>query len=132
MELVSIYIGGVLTLLIALFHTRFYVMLKWEDDFRKVPHVNARIYYTLNMAIILLFLIIGSVTVLYADEFAGSNGLAFPLNTLLSLFWLWRGIWQMIYFRKGATEPMPPIVIVLTVSFFILFLSYGFPVVMAL
>ncbi|OGJ87976.1 MAG: hypothetical protein A2268_08590 [Candidatus Raymondbacteria bacterium RifOxyA12_full_50_37] len=125
--LTSIYIGGMLTLLMALFHTRFYTMFDWKTEFEKMTIKNVRIMFTVHRALLLLFFVIGAITILYAKELSQSAGLAFGMNSLLSAFWLWRFIWQCTYFKRNEGQKLPPIAIVLTIVFALLFLSYLIP-----
>ena len=127
--LVSIYIGGALTLLLAIFHTRFYRMFNWKIDFEKITIINTRIIYTVHLALLLLFFMIGIISIVYAKELSQSIGLAFGFNSLFSIFWLWRFIWQFAYFKRGKGQKQPPIGIVLIIVLALLFVSYFIPVV---
>lgn len=72
--IISIYIGGVLTLLMALFHTKFYKMFKWKADFKDLSLANPRILYTIHLALLLLFFIIAIVSIAYAKELSQNIG----------------------------------------------------------
>ena len=124
---VSIYVGGVLTLLMAVFHTRFYRLFHWKADFEKITIVNARIIYTVHLALLFLFFIIGIISLIYAKELSQSFGLAAGLNLLFSIFWLWRLIWQFAYFRSAKGQKASPIGILLIIVFTLLFVSYLIP-----
>jgi hypothetical protein len=128
LPLVSIYAGGVLTLMMALFHCGFYRLFGWKTDFAKITIVNARVIYTVHLALLLLFFIIGTVSIVYANELSQSAGLSKGLNLSLTVFWLWRFIWQLIYLKRGKGQSTPLRVIILTFVFFLLFISYLIPV----
>ncbi len=130
-SLVSIYVGGILTLLIALFHTRFYRMFGWKAAFGKVNARDSRVLYTIHLALLLLFFAIGGLSLVYACEFSRSVGLAFGLNTALSAFWAWRTIWQLTYFKSSKGKKQPAISIILTVAFFLLAVAYAIPPILA-
>ena len=49
------------------------------------------------------------------------------VNCLLSVFWLWRFIWQLVYFRVEKGQKLPAISILLSVIFILLFVSYFIP-----
>jgi len=121
-SLTSIYFGGVLTLLMAIFHTRFYKLFKWKAEYRNITDLNKKVFYTIHLALLLLFFAIGILSLIYAHELSRCIGISFGINLLISIFWLWRTIWQIVYF-KGKTMHY-----VLIGYFLILFVSYLIPV----
>jgi hypothetical protein len=127
--LVSIYFGGALTLLIAILHTRFYKMFNWKNDFEQITVIHARIFYTIHLALLLLFFMIAAISIIYAQELSQSVGLAFGFNLIYSFFWMWRLMWQVVYFKREEGQKIPPIGIFLSVIFFLLAISYLIPVI---
>jgi hypothetical protein len=125
---ISIYTGGVLTVCMALFHTRFFVLFKWAQAYEQISSVNRRIFYTIHLALLLLFFLIGFLTVVYARELGRCAGVALGFNGVLALFWLWRTVWQLLYF-KGRGKRLHYLLIL---WFFVLCLSYGLPVMLRL
>jgi membrane protein YdbS with pleckstrin-like domain len=125
--LVSIYVGGILTLLMAVFHTRFYGMFNWANAFGKVGVRDARVLYTVHLALLLLFFAIGAISIVYAGELGPSVGLAFGLNVLLCAFWTWRLVWQFTYFKSAKGRKRPVISVVLIIAFFLLATAYLIP-----
>jgi hypothetical protein len=74
----------------------------------------------------LFFILIGLLTVLYARELAQCNGIALGFNVVIAIFWLWRALWQVLYFKgKGRALHY-----VLVLVFFLLCISYGIPVML--
>ena len=130
LSLVSIYIGGSLSLLMAVFHTQFSKIFNWKIDFRRVSDTNKRIIYTIHIALYLLFLGFSYVSFVYAVELSKSIGLAFGINLIYSLIWLWRTIWQVVYLKPDKKGKFVSIHIVLIVVFFMLFISYFLPIVL--
>jgi hypothetical protein len=130
--LASIYCGGVLSLLMAVYHTRFYKMFKWEDEFRRIRELNSDIIYTIHIALLLLFFGFSFLTLIFAHELASCTGIALGINLLLSSFWVWRMVWQVIYFRPGGRLRFLIIHYTLTVYFCLLAASYLLPVVLKL
>ena len=123
-SLISIYAGGILTLLMAVFHTRFYTLFKWQEEFDKISSVNRRILYTIHIFLTLIFLLIGILSLSYAKELSQCIGIAFGFNLLIAIFWLARTIWQVFYFKGGKLMHYA-----LIIYFFLLFVSYILPVV---
>ena len=52
---VCIIAGGVLSLVMMVFHIRFYVMFNWKDEFANISLKNQKIFYTIHIALLLLF-----------------------------------------------------------------------------
>ncbi|MEN6617556.1 MAG: hypothetical protein ABFD12_13450 [Syntrophorhabdus sp.] len=130
-SLISIYTGGVLTLFMAIFHTRFYRMFNWKSAFGKLNARDSRVLYSIHLALSLLFFAIGGLSLIYACELSRSAGLAFGLNIALSAFWIWRLIWQLTYFKSSKGRRQPAINIILIVVFFLLAIAYMIPPVLA-
>ncbi|MBN2144076.1 MAG: hypothetical protein JW774_05575 [Candidatus Aureabacteria bacterium] len=128
LPLISIYIGGSLTLLLAIFHARFYQLFNWEKDLEKITVINHRILYTIHLALLLLFFMIGMLSITYAKELSESAGIAFGFNLFYSIFWIWRLVWQFLYFKKPEGQKTPPTGIFLMVLFVLLIMTYSLPV----
>jgi len=125
-SLISIYSGGVLTIFMAIFHTQFYKLFKWDTDYKNITAINKKIFYTIHLALLLLFFGLGFLTVFYAQELSLCVGISFGINLIISIFWLWRAIWQIIYFNGKIMH------YVLIGFFFLLFLTYLIPLVIKL
>ena len=127
LPIISIYVSGTLTILMALIHTRYYKMFNWKSEFEKISPVNSRIFYTIHIALLILFFLIGILLIAYAKELSNSIGLSAGLNTLLSIFWLWRFIWQFTYFKRKKGQKLPLIVVLLSTIFALLCISHFIP-----
>ena len=121
-SLISIYTGGILTIGMAIFHTRFYRLFRWNEEYEKLSEVNRRIFYTIHIFLLLIFLVIGILSLIYASTLSQCLGIALGFNLFISLFWLMRIVWQIIYFKGKAMHYL------LIVYFFLLFASYAIPV----
>jgi hypothetical protein len=131
---ICIIIGGILSLFMAVLHSRFYKMFYWRREFRKITLPNQRIIYTIHIALLLLFVVFALLSFVYSDELSQGEGLALGITGLYALFWLWRTIWQIAYFRppKGSdVKKMPFIHYFLIVIFALLFIVYGIPVALS-
>lgn len=129
LPILCIYLGGILTLLIALFHTRFYKLFNWEADFEKLSPFNTMVFYSIHIALLLLFFLIGVFSLIYAKELSLSVGASAGINFVLALFWLWRFIWQIVYFKREQGQKVPLISHLLTVVFALLCISYSAPLI---
>ena len=126
--------GGILSLFMAAFHSRFYRMFYWRREFKKVSLPNQRVLYTIHIALLLFFLVFAVLSLVYVDELSQPQGLAFGMTGLYALFWLWRTIWQVAYFRppKGSdVKKMSFIHYFLIIIFALLFIAYGIPVALS-
>lgn len=128
-NMVSIYTGGILTLLLAVLHSQYYRLFDWKNNFESVSPLNARIFYTIHMALLVIFIGIGLLSLIYTVQLSQSRGLAFGFNVFISLFWLWRFVWQLVYFRRGKDKKTPLLAHILTIWFFLLFLTYLIPTI---
>jgi hypothetical protein len=128
--LISIYVGGVLTLFLAIYHTRFYTLFQWEKEYQHVALLNRRVFYTIHVALFLLFFLFAIISLVYAWELSNSEGLALGINISFSAFWLWRALWQIYYFQPSKDKRPAPIWYVMLFSFFGLFIAYLIPVLL--
>jgi hypothetical protein len=121
-SLISIYTGGILTIFMAIFHTRFYRLFRWKEEYEKLSEVNRKIFYTIHIFLLLIFMVMGILTLIYAQELSQCLGISMGFNLSISLFWLTRTVWQIIYFKGKAMH------FILIIYFFLLFVSYLIPV----
>ena len=130
LSLISIYIGGGLSLLMAVFHTQFSKIFHWQLDFKRVSDTNRRIVYTIHIALYLFFIGFSFVSFAYGVELSKSIGLAFGINLIYSLLWLWRTIWQILYLKPEKKSKFHVMHIVLIIVFLLLFISYLLPIIL--
>ena len=123
-SLISIYVGGIQTILMALFHTTFPRIFRWEAENRRLTALNRKIFFTIHLALLLFFFGTGIFTLFYARELNSCRGESFGIILMLSLFWLWRTIWQIIYFKGKILH------YILIVYFFLLFTAYFIPLIL--
>jgi hypothetical protein len=129
-SIISIYCGGVLSLLMGIFHTRFYKLFKWKTELEKVSEANKKIIYTIHLALLLFFFGFAAVSLFYAKELSLCVGISLGVNLMYALFWLWRTIWQVIYFKPDKNSRLLPLHYILIVIFALLFAAYILPVVL--
>lgn len=130
LSIISIYCGGVLSLGMSVFHTRFFKLFKWKKEFEKVTATNKTILYTVHIALLLLFFGITALTLFFAKELSMCAGLSFGLDLFIALFWLWRTVWQIFYFKPDKNSKMLFLHYVLTGYFALLSAAYFIPVIL--
>jgi hypothetical protein len=126
----SILIGGILSLGMVIFHMRFYILFGWKTEFEKVQRISHNIFYTIHIALLLFFVIFSIISFLYLKELAGCTGMAFGINLLYALFWLWRSLWQIFYFKNPSVTKKSALHYILTLVFSLLFISYAIPIIL--
>jgi hypothetical protein len=121
---VAIFIGSFLSLALFLFHAKLHRLFGWQGEFTKISMLNGKVIYTVNLALTLLFLLFSIISFIYFNELARCDGLAFGLCLGLTLFWVWRLVWQFFYFKWVISG----ISMFLVGSFLLLSISYFIPV----
>lgn len=123
----SIFLGGLLTLSLAIFHCFFYSYFRWEDELKHVSVLTGKIFMTLHTALIAIFLFFAALSFVYTSELSQCNGLAGGVTVFYAFVWLFRTVWQVTYLGKFK-EFKPVLHIVLIVWFIVLFFVYAIPV----
>jgi hypothetical protein len=100
----SIVAGGILMLVVGIAHMFFYRIFDWREAFAKVRVLDAKVFYTLHVALMLLGLVLAYVSLRYSDELSRGAGLGGTITALLAAFWLWRLAWQVVYFRPRRLQ----------------------------
>ncbi|MDO9041911.1 MAG: hypothetical protein Q7U64_06165 [Desulfocapsaceae bacterium] len=128
----AVYISGFLTLLVALYHLRLYKIKNWKEELRDIDLQTQKILYTINLALTILFFIVGFLTFTYANELNANTGLAFGFNFSLCGFWIWRVIWGKIHLRSTSKNKSSIIEIIKKAVGPILIISYLIPILKAI
>ncbi len=128
-SLISIYCGGGLSLLMVIFHSQFFKIFHWKKEFKKLTEINQRILYSVHLALLLLFAVFSYISFVYVQELSIACGLSFGILISYSLFWLWRAIWQALYFKPEKKSKLLRLHYLLIVVFFLLCVSYALPII---
>ena len=130
-----VFTGGLLTILMGMFHTRFYKLFLWHDEFTRISERSQNIVYTIHLALLLMFFGFGAFTLFYYRLLAEAQGISLGILIVLTLFWLWRAVWQVSYFKPSKNRRLRKFLImhyVLVVWFILLFTAYLIPVMIKL
>ncbi len=127
---IALLAAGVLSLLMAVFHLRFYALFGWHTEFQALSARSRRIVFTIHLALLLVFVWSGVLTLVFHETLAQATGLALGIDAALALFWTWRTVWQIVYFkpppgRRGAKARR--IHLTLVVVFALLAIGYAVP-----
>jgi hypothetical protein len=95
----SVYFGGILSLLMAIFHSRLSKLFNWENEFKNISKQNQLTFSTINYALVVIFLLLSFISFVYADELIQKQRLSIGILLTISIFLGWRTIWQLTYYR---------------------------------
>jgi hypothetical protein len=123
---IFVIMGGVLSLALAIFHCFFYNIFHWKKEFEKISIINAKVFMTLHIGLIGLFLFYTFLSFFYTQELSRCDGLAGMIMGFYALCWLCRTIWQITYL-KLVSKVRPLFHCVLIVWFTLLFMAYSIP-----
>ena len=98
MQRTLLLVGGCYSLAFAVFHLLFWRIFKWNTELKQLSFLNRAIMQVLNLCLIWVFVIFGYVSLFHADGLL-STSLGHSLLVLIALFWLFRAIEQIIFFR---------------------------------
>ena len=125
----AILFGGLLTFLLAIFHSFFPILLKWKDDLKNISIINRKIFMTFHIGLIALFLFYAFLSFVYTEELSKCDGLAGIITGFWAFVWLWRTIWQVTYLKPSQKNEKPLLRhIVMVVWFLMLFVAYSTPI----
>jgi len=105
---IGIAVGGVLSLAYAVFNFAFYRIFNWANEFKKIGKLNSAIFYTMNLFLVFILLFFAYISFAHQQELAASAGLARTTIIFYAAFWLFRAIWQIVYFKPDKTGKISP------------------------
>ena len=123
--------AGIVTLLIGIGHTLFHRIFGWKQAFANISVHNAKVFTTIHIGSTLFLFLVGALTLRYPELLSQSTEPASVICVSLSLFWGWRFLWQLAYFKPSRIEHNSrPLVLhyLFTLSFAFLVIAYGTPV----
>ncbi len=129
---ISLMVGICLTILMIVFHISFPKLFKWKKDFQRITGTNKRIFFTIHIALFLFFIMIATLSIFHFNELVKCTGISFSFLLSLSIFWLWRTIWQVVYFKPEKGSSLLYMHYLLTLIFFLLFISYSIPIIVTI
>ena len=118
--------GGIYCFCFVAFHLMFWRIFKWRDDLRSLSFLNRAIMQVVNLSLTFAFVIFGYISLLHSKELLHTS-LGHSLLILIALFWLFRAIEQIVFFKLKHLG---------SVVFLFIFLSgavlYGIPAINAI
>ena len=97
-----IYCAGVYSLSLAVFHILFWriPMFNWKEELDKLSPINKGVMQVLNLCLIVLFVLIGFISLTHTSELLYTS-LGRTLLAGLSMFWLIRFICQFVFWKNN-------------------------------
>ena len=93
-----IIIGGILHLLIGVFHLFFNRLFNYETEIKSLSFLNHKIALLLNIILTTVLFGFGIISILYQNEFTSTEiGKAFSL--LIGIVWMFRACLQIYFFK---------------------------------
>jgi hypothetical protein len=129
MSLIAVYVCGVVTFVVGLYHVRLYKIRNWEENLKAVDLFTQKVIYTINMALSFLFFIISILSFIYAVEMSKGIGFAFGFNVSLCCFWIWRVVWGHTYLKEISNKKVTFFDMVKRSVGPILIISYLIPII---
>jgi len=91
-------VGGIYSFGFVIFHLMFWRIFNWGNDLRSLSFLNRAIMQVVNLSLTFAFVIFGYISLLHSKELLESS-LGHSLLILISLFWLFRAIEQIVFFK---------------------------------
>lgn len=121
---ILIYLCGMYSFGLAIFHILFWKLFDWKNDLKKLTIANKAIIQIANLRLIYFFLFAGVICFVFTNELTQTRFGRFFL-TGLSIFWLGRTIEQFIFLNIHNKK-----VHILTVIFFAGSIIFALPLVL--
>ncbi|MBI5342613.1 MAG: hypothetical protein HZB63_04765 [Deltaproteobacteria bacterium] len=123
--------AGIVTVLIGIGHTAFHRIFGWKRAFASISVHNAKVFTTIHIGSTIFLYLVGALTLRYSALLSQSTEPASVLCVSLSLFWSWRLLWQLTYFKPSPIKQDTRFLVMhyaFTLSFAFLVAAYGAPV----
>ncbi|WPC65398.1 hypothetical protein SBP18_12905 [Rhodoferax ferrireducens] len=127
-------VAGIISVVIGIGHTAFHRIFRWHRDFQRISALNVKVFTTIHIATTLFLLAAGALTFRYAALLSQSTEVASVVCLSLFVFWCWRLIWQVLYFKPSKIEHDRRLLLlhyVLVLLFAALAVGYGAPLAAA-
>lgn len=125
-------LAGAISIVIGIGHTAFHRIFGWQHDFQKISAFNVKVFTTIHIATTLFLLGLGALTFRYATLLSQTSEVASITCLSLFIFWSWRLIWQVLYFKPSKFEHDRRLLVlhyVLVLLFAALAIGYGVPLI---
>ena len=90
--------GGIYTIALIIFHLLFHKIFHWDQQLPRLNRLNRALMPVLNLSLTAAFVIFAWISLFHTEELL-STPLGRSLLLMMSLFWLFRAIQQILFFK---------------------------------
>jgi len=108
--------GGILLIILAIFHLSFWNIFNWQEELPKLNDENRGIMQLSTIGFVSLFLALGTIFIIFRSEIANTK-LGKALSFALSFFFLVRAISEFLF--PGSSVELGIFLFLCTLVFFI-------------
>jgi len=76
----------------------------WSKEISALNLLHRKLIDTILVALALMLFLSAFISIGYPEELARADGLAGGITAALAVFWLWRALWQIIFFPPSKIE----------------------------
>ena len=107
--------GGVINLVIAVFHMTFWKMFDWPASLALMSHQNQVVPQILNIHLTLVFIAFGYLSIYYRQDLVYSK-IGRALMWIIAAFYLIRAVNEVLFWDISQSESMVKLILCLTIS----------------
>lgn len=104
---IFIFIAGLFSLGLGIFHIppvwRIFFP-GWSQEISALGLLHRKLIDTILVALALMLFLLALISIGYSEELARGEGLAGGFSAALAAFWLWRALWQLVFFPPSKIE----------------------------
>ncbi len=89
--------GGIFNIAFVIFHIFFWRLFDWKNDLVSLSFINRNVMQVLNLSLTFVFLIFAYLSLFHTHELL-STDLGRSVLILISIFWFFRAIEQVVFF----------------------------------
>jgi hypothetical protein len=104
---IFVFIAGLFSLGLGIFHIPPVWRLffpGWSKEISTLSLLHRKLIDTVLLALALMLFLFAFLSIGYSEELARAEGLAGGLSAALAAFWVWRALWQLVYFPPSKIE----------------------------
>jgi len=118
-----IFVGGIYTVALIIFHMLFWRIFKWPETLMTLNDINKATMQVLNISITFIFVMLAYISLMHTHELLNTQ-LGSTLLVLISGLWFFRAVQQVVFYKLKNRASVGLTFYFLTGAFL-----YGVPVI---